>query len=292
MLRRLILPAAAATLAVLASAPLVAELASARPIAPGDTPLERLRAENVALRQQLRLALDQREDLARGLDRIERLAQASRDGRAARRIATLIHELEDRNDLGRPWPYDVGEGGYGSDGGYGGYGGPGGPGGYGGYGYGGPGYPPAYPPGTPAYPPGTPAYPPGTPAYPPRPPAPPVSTPPGYPSGPRGPVVVVDRRPQGAIAMNATDFAALLATVRDAGFTDQQLGIVRGAAQRSYFTVDQVVALIGLTRFEEARIEVAVAVGNRVVDPERWFLVERAFSFSASAETVRQRLGR
>lgn len=92
--------------------------------------------------------------------------------------------------------------------------------------------------------------------------------------------------------MNERDFAELLATVRDAGVTEQQVTIVRRAAQRSYFTVHQVVALMSVTRVEEARIELAVTAGERIVDPEHWFMVERAFVFAASAETVRERLGR
>lgn len=270
MLRRFIVPAAAAAIAVMATAPLVADHASAQRIAPvaplAGNPVERLRAENQALRHELQVALDQRDEIADGLDRIEQLARSSRDVRTSRRILAFIHDLEARTGLDERWDYDDW--------------------------YSRPDAPPS---------PGYPSSPPGYPSSPP-PPSMPPSTPPGYPqppvvvpppSYPRGSVVVTDRRTQaGMTAMAAADFSALLATVNGAGFTEQQLSIVRGAAERSYFTADQVVALMGAARFEEARIEIAVVLGNRVVDMDRWFLIERAFAFSDSSATVRARLGR
>lgn len=245
MLRRALLPTAAAALAVLASAPLVTHLADARPVAPGHTPLDRLHAENRQLRQELALALEQRQEIAQGLDRIERLNARSRDRATSRKIASLIHELEERTDLDQPWQYGPDD--------------------------------PVSPPYDPR--PSPPPYLPGHPS------TPPPSIPPRLP--PRPGYVTIQ-----PVAMAAADFSALYASVRDAGFSDQQVAMVKATAERNYFSVDQVVQLIGLASFEEARIEMAVATGARVVDFERWFLVDRAFSFSGSAATVRQRLGR
>lgn len=271
MLRRLALPVAAAALAITATAPLVARLADARPIMPGDTPLERLQAENRQLRLELQAALEVREDLARGLDRLEQLNRSNRDIRSARRMGAFIRELEDRNDLEAPWSYRPDDG-------------PSIPP----YRPGDPSIPPYRPGGPSTYPPSTgPGYP-GYPGYPSTPPiVVPPQAPPGYPRGP-GPGQVVIQ----PIAMDATSFASLSAAVRDAAYSEQQVAIVKSAAERAYFSVDQVVALIGQARFEEVRIEIAVAAGGRVIDPDRWYLVDRAFSFSGSAEKVRQRLGR
>lgn len=105
LLRRFALPAAAAALAIAATAPVVAHLADARPIAPGDTPIERLQAENRQLRLELQAALQLREDVAAGLDRIEQINRSSRDMRTSRRIKAVIRELEDRFDLDQPWSY-------------------------------------------------------------------------------------------------------------------------------------------------------------------------------------------
>src|SRR4051812_45642787 len=99
MLRRIALPAAAAALAIAASAPFVAQVAGAQRILPGDTPTERLQQENRQLRQELQLALQQRQDLALGLDRLEQVNRTNRDGRSARRMASLIHDLEVRTGL-------------------------------------------------------------------------------------------------------------------------------------------------------------------------------------------------
>lgn len=254
LLRRFALPAAAAALAIAATAPVIAHLADARPIAPGDTPIERLQAENRQLRLELQAALQLREDVAAGLDRIEQINRSSRDMRTSRRIKAVIRELEDRFDLDQPWSYQ----------------------------------PPAPPtPTPPPYRPGGPSTGPGYPSpYPSPPPVVvPPPAPPGYPR-PGGPVVIQP------VAMDNQQFATLMTSVRDAAYSDQQLAIVQRAAERSYFTVDQVVALIGQARFEEIRIEIAVAAGARVIDPDRWALVDRAFSFSGSAEKVRARLGR
>jgi hypothetical protein len=267
MLRRLALPAVAAALAVTATAPLVATLADARPaILPGDTPMERLRYENRQLRLELQQALAVREDLARGLERLEQLNRGNRDLRSARRIGAFIRELQYRNDLDQPWGYQPEDP------------------------YATPPYRPDRPTPMPPYP-SHPSYPPTTgPGVPTMPPiVVPPQAPPGYPRGPgRGDGVVVIQ----PVAMDASSFASLHASVRDAGYSDQQLAIVTSAAERAYFSVDQVVALIGLARFEEVRIEIAVAAGARVIDPDRWTLIDGAFSFAGSAAKVRQRLGR
>ncbi len=107
MLRRIALPACAAALAMIATAPLVAGRASARPIGPGSgSLLDQLQSDNQILRAQLRVALAQREDLARGLDRIDQANDGSRDRRTARRIGWLIDDLRARTAVDQPWTID------------------------------------------------------------------------------------------------------------------------------------------------------------------------------------------
>jgi hypothetical protein len=85
------------------------------------------------------------------------------------------------------------------------------------------------------------------------------------------------------------DFQRLVARVAD-GFPSETLEVVRTAAAANYFTVDQAVALIKACRFDSARIELGVILYPRVVDVERWFLVDEAFEFSSSRLALKQKL--
>jgi hypothetical protein len=85
------------------------------------------------------------------------------------------------------------------------------------------------------------------------------------------------------------DFQRLVARVAD-GFPSETLEVVRTAAAANYFTVDQAVALIKACRFDSARVEIGVALYPRVVDVERWFLVDEAFDYSSSRLALKQKL--
>jgi hypothetical protein len=101
-----------------------------------------------------------------------------------------------------------------------------------------------------------------------------------------------DRRPghrERYRALADADFQRLVARVAD-GFPSETLEVVRTAAAANYFTVDQAVALLEACRFESARIDVAVALYPRVIDVERWFLVDEAFDFSSSRLALKQKL--
>ena len=107
-----------------------------------------------------------------------------------------------------------------------------------------------------------------------------------YPSRPGpggGPVIQV-------MPMTHEQFAALSQQVGAARFSDDQLAIIRTAAQTSYFDVAQVIALMKLSGFDETRIEIAVILSSRVLDRDQWFRVEGALSFSSSRDTLRQRV--
>jgi hypothetical protein len=90
-------------------------------------------------------------------------------------------------------------------------------------------------------------------------------------------------------ALADADFQRLVARVKD-GFPSETLELVRTAAAANYFTVDQAVALLKACRFESARIDVAVALYPRVIDVDRWFLVDEAFDFSSSRLALKQKL--
>ncbi len=92
-------------------------------------------------------------------------------------------------------------------------------------------------------------------------------------------------------AMSDRDFRALTDQVGRASFADDKLGLVKTAAQTNYFTVAQVIALMGLASFDDTRVEIAVACAPHVLDGDRWFEVYGALSFSSSRDALRHRLG-
>ncbi len=101
-----------------------------------------------------------------------------------------------------------------------------------------------------------------------------------------------DRDGYGTYAMSDRDFQALRTRVDDASFADDQLALIKTAAGTNAFTADQVVALMKACSFEDTRIEVAVMLTSRLVDPDRAYLIEDGFTYSSSKQTYRERLGR
>lgn len=107
-LARLAAPAVAAALALAATAPLVADLATARPARPdyqhgGD----RLRAENEQLRLELGYYQSAYAELSAGLDRIDTANRRNRDGRTRMQIDRASRHARDRAaQYVQPWSYD------------------------------------------------------------------------------------------------------------------------------------------------------------------------------------------
>lgn len=91
-------------------------------------------------------------------------------------------------------------------------------------------------------------------------------------------------------AMSATDFARLQAQITAATFPADQMNVIGAAVSRNRFTVDQVVALMRMMAFDDARIEIAVLLAPRVVDGNRFYLTLDALQFSSSKDTLRQRV--
>lgn len=110
-------------------------------------------------------------------------------------------------------------------------------------------------------------------------------------------VHVRDRRSQPApivapvVTMSERDFTSLAHQIGQASFADDKLALVQTAMTVNHVTVAQVVQLMQLASFDDTRVEIAAACAPRVLDGERWFEVYGALSFSASRDTLRQRLG-
>ena len=99
-----------------------------------------------------------------------------------------------------------------------------------------------------------------------------------------------DHVPTAPPPMAPDRFQTLSDQVKQVRFSDDQVAMVRTAAQTNYFTTAQVVALMKLVGFDETRIEIAVACAPRVVDPDQWFQVEGALAFSSSRDDLRKRV--
>ncbi|HTJ41913.1 MAG TPA: DUF4476 domain-containing protein [Kofleriaceae bacterium] len=98
------------------------------------------------------------------------------------------------------------------------------------------------------------------------------------------------QQPQAQL-MSQQDFATFLARVSGSNFESNRLDLVHAAAQANVFTSDQVVALMGATAFDDSRIDIAITLRSRVVDPDRFYLVFDALQFQSSRDTLRQRMG-
>lgn len=96
--------------------------------------------------------------------------------------------------------------------------------------------------------------------------------------------------PPGYGAMSRDDFARLQAQITAATFPTDQMNVISAAASRNRFTVDQVIALMRVMAFDDARIEIAVLLAPRVVDGNRFYLTLDALQFSSSKDTLRQRV--
>ena len=100
-----------------------------------------------------------------------------------------------------------------------------------------------------------------------------------------------DRDRADARPLAPPDFDELRGHVADARFEQDRVELVRTASAHALFTVDQVVALMQTSSFDDTRVDIATLLRPRVVDPARWYLVEAALQFESSRDTLRQRVG-
>ncbi|HXJ20070.1 MAG TPA: RICIN domain-containing protein [Polyangia bacterium] len=132
-----------------------------------------------------------------------------------------------------------------------------------------------------------PAPPPPRPVRPSQPPEPPelreMPVPPPPPPAPQ---------PPPPRAMEEGSFRALVAAVRNEGFSERQVAIVQQAATRNFFRVGQLKALIELVSFSATKLSVLEIGAPRLVDPENAFALYDAFTFSADKEKAQEILRR
>ncbi len=100
------------------------------------------------------------------------------------------------------------------------------------------------------------------------------------------PVAVAD-----PVRMSRAPMDGLRAAIEGESFGDGKVAVLRAAAAGNWFTTDQVIELLPLFAFSDDRVEAAVVLYPRVLDPENWFRVYGAFDFDSDKDEVRRRLG-
>jgi hypothetical protein len=86
--------------------------------------------------------------------------------------------------------------------------------------------------------------------------------------------------------MDDKAFAGLLAAVGDESFSDDQLGLIQGAAGSNHFTCAQVAALMETFSFSTDQVQVARTLRPRIVDPENSHLLNAPLDFSSDKDAV------
>ena len=91
-------------------------------------------------------------------------------------------------------------------------------------------------------------------------------------------------------AMSPGEYATLLQAVKDASFSDSQVELIRIAAQHNFFTVDQVIGVVGAISFAQTQVEIAALMYPRVLDRRDWYRVYGALTFDSSKRSLKQRV--
>jgi hypothetical protein len=94
-----------------------------------------------------------------------------------------------------------------------------------------------------------------------------------------------------AYEVSETDFQTMAQRVSAATYADDQLALVKQLATSNWFSVAQVVALMKTCTYEDTRVEIAVSLYPRIVDPQNWYLVNDGFTYSSSKQSLRERIG-
>jgi hypothetical protein len=94
-----------------------------------------------------------------------------------------------------------------------------------------------------------------------------------------------------AAPMSDQQFQRFLAAVDGATYASDQLGLVQQQASVSWFTAAQVGAIMDQFSYSTDKIEAAVTMWPRIVDPQNGYLVYQHLAYSSDRETLRQRVG-
>ena len=116
----------------------------------------------------------------------------------------------------------------------------------------------------------------------------------GEPGPPIPPVTTAPAPPplQPALrTMPPAAFATLRGAIQTESFSDGKLRVLRGALDAHMLDVAQAKQLLPLFDFSSDRIEAAVAIHPRLVDPQNFYELYGSFDFDSDKEEVRKKLG-
>ena len=85
------------------------------------------------------------------------------------------------------------------------------------------------------------------------------------------------------------EFSSIYSAVAAESFGDDQLAVLRSASRNRRFSSAQVSSLMQLFSFSDDRIEAAVMLYPQVSDPQNWYTVYGALTFSSDKDALRQR---
>jgi hypothetical protein len=93
------------------------------------------------------------------------------------------------------------------------------------------------------------------------------------------------------LALDTASFSNFLRRLRREGFDDDKLEFLAEFGRNGYFTSAQVAQIVDLMTFSEGEEQAAILLYPRVVDPENWYVVYDALTFTSSEDEVRRALG-
>lgn len=88
--------------------------------------------------------------------------------------------------------------------------------------------------------------------------------------------------------ISESSLQTLIQDLREEPFSDDQLRLLRTAADKHHFTVDQVLRILPVFTFEDDRVEAVRILWPKVLDKENGHRLYSAFTFSDSKEKVEQ----
>ncbi len=91
-------------------------------------------------------------------------------------------------------------------------------------------------------------------------------------------------------AMTDSEFRDLKSQVEDESFRKGKLRVIEIAADKNWFTTDQVGELVALLHHGSARVEVATTLYDRTVDQENFYEVLSVFDMDVHKKEVREKL--
>jgi hypothetical protein len=83
----------------------------------------------------------------------------------------------------------------------------------------------------------------------------------------------------------------MLQEISRQNFDSNRLQIAKQVISTNQLTSAQITDIMRLFSFESSRLEIAKFAYNYVVDPQRYFMVNNAFSFSSSVDDLNRFIG-